>query len=418
MIRVVYTFLSNQTFAGGFDVGMTQAGFQLLHKMEDKGGFGMANCLANRHVLGQDWTSQIGPPDTWEVMNADVVVGNPPCSGWSVMAAKHFRGSDSPALSCTWNFVNYVARVKPKIAVFESVQQAFTHKDGLLTMRLLRQNLEDKTGLKWHLYHVRHNAYSVGGCAKRPRYFWIASQIPFGIEIPTPANPMPTFAEVIADLAPLESQWEPQPYDAGTSVHPWTQQLLNPAGTVDGHIGVTNPLIHRLADLMAGAEWKPGESLASIVKRYYAQHGKLPDSWAATQDKIIGKDFMLGFTTPTRWRGDGAARVITGGSLQLVIHPTLNRTITHREAARVIGFPDNWLIEPLKSVSGLSMTWGKGISTACGKWIGEWIHAALDGNPGTHTGTEIGERENEINVTNTWKQHVTAFTPQIATVVQ
>jgi hypothetical protein len=232
---------------------------------------------------------------------------------------------------------------------------------------------------------------------------------------------MPTFNDVISDLAPLDTQWEAQSYDPGASVHPWTQQLLNPAGTVDGHIGLTNPLTHRLADLMAGADWLPGESLASVVKRYYEVHGKLPDSWSATEEKILKKDFMLGFTTPTRWRGDGAARVITGGSLQLVIHPTLNRTITHREAARVIGFPDNWAIEPLKSVSGLFMTWGKGISTHCGKWIGEWIHAALDGNPGTYKGAPMGEREWDVNVTNAWKptwKPAPSVTPQIATVVQ
>ena len=416
-----YTYLSNQTFAGGFDVGMVQAGFKLLHKTEDKGGFGMANCLANRHVLGQDWTSQVSPPDQWEVKDADVVVGNPPCSGWSVMAAKHFRGSDSPALSCTWNFANYAARVKPYIAVFESVQQAFTHKDGLTVMRQLRELLERKTGFQYELFHVRHNAYGLGGCAKRPRYFWVASRIPFGIEPPLPAYPMPTFRDVINDLAPLDIQWEAQSYDPVASVHPWTQQLVNPAGTVDGHVTVNNPLTRRLADLMAGTEWKAGESLASVVKRYYTEHGKLPDSWAATQDKILAKDFMLGFTTPTRWRGDGPSRVITGGSMQLVIHPDLNRTITHREAARVLGFPDNWLIDPLRNVSGLTMTWGKGISTHCGKWIGEWMRSALEGNPGSYKGNPMGDREWDINVTNDWKRAVNlapSVTPQIATVVQ
>lgn len=417
MIRDMYTYLSNQTYAGGFDVGMTQAGFKLLHKTEQKGAFGTANCLANRHILGQDWTHQSGPASTWEVMPADVTVANPPCSGFSVMSAKHFRGGSSPILSCMWDYVGYVAKVRPQIAVFESVQQAFTHKDGLVTMRALRALLEERTGEKWNLYHVRHNAYGLGGCAKRPRYFWVASRIPFGIEVPEPANPMPTFNDVISDLAPLDWQWEAQSYDPVASVHPWTQQLVNPAGTVDGHIGLTNPLTHRLADLMAGTDWLPGESLAPVVKRYYETHGKLPDSWAATEEKILKKDFMLGFTTPTRWRGDGAARVITGGSLQLVIHPTLNRTITHREAARVIGFPDDWVIEPLKNVSGLFMTWGKGISTACGKWIGEWIHAALDGNPGQFTGNPLGEREWDINVTNAWKK-APSVTPQIATVVQ
>lgn len=76
----MYRFASCQTFAGGFDVGMVQAGFSFVHKVEQKGGFGMANCLANRHVLGQDWTSQVGDPETWYVPEVEVLAGNPPCS--------------------------------------------------------------------------------------------------------------------------------------------------------------------------------------------------------------------------------------------------------------------------------------------------------------------------------------------------
>jgi hypothetical protein len=68
-------------FAGGFALGMTQAGFTLVGKRELPGGFGVANCLANRHLLGDQWEAQVGPADSWEVMpNARVVFGNPPCS--------------------------------------------------------------------------------------------------------------------------------------------------------------------------------------------------------------------------------------------------------------------------------------------------------------------------------------------------
>jgi hypothetical protein len=76
----VYRFASSQTFAGGFDVGMVQAGFQFVHKVEQKGGFGMPNCLANREVLGFDWTHQVGDHREWHVPEVEVLAGNPPCS--------------------------------------------------------------------------------------------------------------------------------------------------------------------------------------------------------------------------------------------------------------------------------------------------------------------------------------------------
>lgn len=68
-------------FAGGFTLGMTQAGFELAGKRELPGGFGIANCLANRHLLGTQWEAQVGLPESWEVMpDTQVVFGNPPCS--------------------------------------------------------------------------------------------------------------------------------------------------------------------------------------------------------------------------------------------------------------------------------------------------------------------------------------------------
>jgi hypothetical protein len=68
-------------FAGGFTMGMAQAGFELIAKREHRGGFGVANCEANRHLLPGPWKAQASPADQWEVMpDASVVFGNPPCS--------------------------------------------------------------------------------------------------------------------------------------------------------------------------------------------------------------------------------------------------------------------------------------------------------------------------------------------------
>lgn len=391
-------------FAGGFTLGMVQARFTLVGKRELKGGFGVANCERNRHLLGDAWVSEVGEPETWTVPagGVDVVFGNPPCSGFSVMSSKTFRGADSKINHCMWAFARYVARARPLVAVFESVQQAYSSADGRELMRALRAHVEERTGLEWYLYHVRHNAYSVGGAAQRRRYFWLISRVPFGVEPPR-LSTLPVLNDVIGDLAPLPLTWQAQPYRA--PAHPWTIacEIINPAGVVDGHIAVDNPLTRRIADLVAGTEWRPGESVATVSRRYHATHGRLPESWARTESKIVDRDFVMGFTTPVRWRGENHARVITGGSLQMVLHPVLDRMITHREAARVLGFPDNWNILPLRDVSGLQMTWGKGITVQCGRWIGDWVRRALDGEPGEQAGTPVGDREREIDVTNAWR---------------
>lgn len=404
-------------FAGGFTLGVVQAGFKLVGKRELKGGFGVANCEANRHLLGANWSTEVGEPVTWSVPagGVDVVFGNPPCSGFSVMSSKSFRGADSKINHCMWAFAEYVTRAKPKIAVFESVQQAYNSADGKELMRRLREFVEERTGERWHLYHVRHNAYSVGGAAQRRRYFWLISRVPFGIEIPRPTV-LPALNDIIGDLAALHITWQAQPYRA--PAHPWTEHLLNPVGTVDGHVNLNNPLTRRLGDLMNGVEWRAGESIATVVKRHYTEHGCLPASWAGSEAKLVAKNFIMGFTTPTRWNGANHARVITGGSLQMVIHPWQNRLITHREAARVLGFPDNWNILPLRGVPGLHMTWGKGISVQCGQWIAGWVRRALDGEPGSVTGTALGERESDIDVTHSWREGTDRLNVKFPAVVQ
>jgi DNA (cytosine-5)-methyltransferase 1 len=400
---MLYRAVDVMSFAGGFTLGMVQAGFELAGKRELPGGFGVANCETNRHLLGNTWRAEVGHASTWTTPeDVHVVFGNPPCSGWSVMSAKSFRGADSPALSCTWDFARYVARVKPIVAVFESVQQAFTHADGLPTMRALRDLVEEQTGDRYGLYHIRHNAYTVGGAAIRRRYFWLISRVPFGVEVPRLRH-YPKFNDVIGDLAPLSETWYPQPYRA--PAHPWVHHLQSPDGTVDGHIGLHNPFGMRLRELLHTVEWRPGESIDTVLRRCYQQRGELPKSFAHNTEKLVRTDFAMGFTTPTRWKGDQPARVITGGGMTQIIHPWLPRTITHRECARVLGFPDNWNIQPLRRVSQLSATWGKGITTHCGRWIGEWIKKSLDGNPGSVTGTPLGEREWDINCTNSWQEH-------------
>jgi site-specific DNA-cytosine methylase len=391
-----------QGYAGGFTLGMVQAGFKLVGKREMKGGFGVPNCEVNRHLLGNDWKTEVGAPHEWSTVDADVVFGNPPCSGWSAMSAKHFRGGASPVLSCTYALVDYASRVMPQVVVFESVQQAFTHKDGLPTMRALRAYLEDKTSERWDLYHVLHNAYSVGGAAQRKRYFWVASRIPFGVTYVPPTG-LPVLMDVIGDLASLTQTWESQSYDSEWP-HPWAASRRSALARVDGHQAVDNPLTRRVGDLLAAVDWHPGDHLATVARRYYDTFGCLPPSWAATEAKHVAKDFFMGYTTPIRWKGSEPARVITGGSLYTVVHPTLNRTITHREAARILGFPDDWQLAPLRTTPGLAATHGKGITVDCGRWIGQQIERALSGCPGDFRGFPLDDREFVIDVTNGYKQ--------------
>lgn len=392
-----YTFVDCMGFAGGFSLGMVQAGFELVQKYELKGAFGAANMLANRDLLGDAWDLQVGDVYEWEPTPAHVIAGNPPCSGFSLLSRSDFRGVDSPVNACMHGFVNLVARTMPYVAVFESVQQAYT--GGKPLMQALHAKLEADTQRPWHLYHVLHNNASVGGSAIRRRYFWLVSQIPFGI-VPPEVTRVPNLQDVIGDLEGLERTWLPQPYRRPPSW--WSKERRSDTGVVDGHLYRITPALRRALDLIDGTEWKPKEHLALVTRRYYETHGCLPTSWP-NAEKLIASDFKMGFNQLVRWRHDRMARVITGGGLDLVLHPHEDRTLTHREVARIQGFPDDWAIQPLRGVSALHLTWGKGIPVDCGRWIGTWIDRALRGEPGDHTGELVGDREHVIDVTDAYR---------------
>jgi site-specific DNA-cytosine methylase len=387
-------------FAGGFTLGAVQAGFELQAKWElpPKPGFGSTNCLANRHLLGHKWEVEISAGD-WEPFYADAVFGNPPCSGWSLLSRKDFRGRGSPVEGCMWKFIGGVARVRPQIAIMESVAQAY--RQGSDLMRDLHAKLEAETGEDWQLTHVLHNAASVGGAAIRRRYFMVVSRVPFGIEAPNVAK-VPTLDDVIGDLENLARTWRAQPYRCPPSW--WARERRSDSYTVDGHQCRDTPLFRRALDLMRGVPWLPKEHMSQVCRKYYETHGRLPESWQATEAKVVANDFQMGYNQMIRWRGDRVSRVITGGGPDLVLHPHLDRLLTHREVARIMGFPDTWLIDPIRRAPGLQLTWGKGIPVDCGRWIAGWARAAIEERPGRAPAARLGEREWLYDVTDDYRR--------------
>jgi site-specific DNA-cytosine methylase len=144
--------------------------------------------------------------------------------------------------------------------------------------------------------------------------------------------------------------------------------------------------------------WHPGENMSKVARRYHAVTGTLPESWGEVRTtKFIAKDFEnMGFHQLTRWHADRPARVITGGSPGSVMHPTLLRLITHRETARVMGFPDDWRIWPLRNQSNLRLTWGKGIPVSSGRWISSWVRRSIAGHPGPLDGKPLDDSDPEL----------------------
>lgn len=392
-------------FAGGFTLGAVQAGFELVGKREEEGGFGVLACESNRHLLGDNWRTETTKPENWTVEKAEYVFGNPPCSGFSAMSEKQHQGRDSKINQCMWHFVNYVSRVKPQIAVFESVQLAYSKGRDL--MQDLRFDLETRTGIKWDLYHVLHNAYSLGGPAQRRRYFWVAVRkgMPFGVSLPK-LQSLPTLHDVIGDLVPQPLDWALREYYPGYDSSWYSGKYISFDGYVDGHNYNESAHTLRIQELMENDFWKQGEYIRDVQRRYYTQFGKLPAGFKDKEEELVKRDFFQGFNKACRWRWSDPARVITGDGPLIAWHPQFNRPLTYREIARVMGFVDDWFINPMRGKANFQSMWGKGITVDCGRWISTWVKNSMYGQPGDITGDLIGEDEYLIDVTNAWKNTV------------
>lgn len=309
------------------------------------------------------------------------------------MTDKRHRGVDAKINQCMWVLVEYAARVKPQVVIMESVRAAFS--TGHELMVALRARLEELSGQRYDLYHVFQDALELGGAARRPRYFWVVSRVPFGVDYPTVRRPV--LRDVWADLDGLAPTWQAQPYRRPATWWGERERVRAAGGVVDGHVGHLGVPTRRALDLLELAQrdggWPAGWHIGQLARHCWETLGELPKSWEHMKPKLLGNDFHMGYTSLIRWHADRPGRVITGAALDLVLHPWHPRTITHREAARVMGFPDDWHILPLRGVSNLRATWGKGITVQCGKWIGEQVRRALDGAPGAVTGRPLGDRE-------------------------
>jgi site-specific DNA-cytosine methylase len=399
-------FVDAHCFAGGLALGIKQGGdFELVAKKESQDGFGSLNMEANRHIMGENWETQSGMYSDWEPIDAQLVASNPPCSAFSLLSSRNVRGMDSKINACMWGVAEYAARVKPEIFVMESVQGAYTQGKDLMVR--LRARLEELSGDQYELTHVLHSARSVGSPQLRRRYLMVCHKIPFGLEPPEPQE-LPTVRDCIDDLRDLRIQWGPQSYKR-MPLSMWAATKRSFDGLVDGHMYMQNLSQQRMEVLLKTGRWTPGKQYSDLMKELYENDVELPEIFKS-YETMIEANWQFGWRSPGVIRPDWMCPVITGNGGGGLGHYTEPRILTQREVARLMGFPDNWLIEPNQKYKYLNSGWGKGVTVDVGRYFGTWLAKSINGEPGSVMGNLIGERERLINYT----QHFRTFEAQKA----
>jgi site-specific DNA-cytosine methylase len=397
-------FASVQGLGGGMELGIIQSGsFELVHRT---GGLDLGAPLVeqNRKLYGWNWTSNFTSNQRkWQQVDVAFVSSNAPCSAFSTLTSKTLRGTSAKVLQYTDEVFDFVAMQKktPLLVSIESVQQAFSL--GRPYFQQKRLELEEKTGKQWDLIWVFQSNQSLGGASVRRRVFITLSQIPFGVEYAQPAR-IARFGDAVRDLQGLELTTTLQPYRRPST---WWSTSRRAADGVDGHFNDPR-WNNEFAELIAmsdamGQRWAAGESLETVLRRVWAHYQRLPHEWQRNVHKHEPRNFGMGINQTSCWDPDALGRVVTGAGPMMSVHWAEPRLLTYREVFRLQGFPDTYRLYGSRDYKKASTVAGKGVPVDAGRWLGEWVGKAFNGEPGTILGEKIGDRERKIDLTHAWK---------------
>jgi DNA (cytosine-5)-methyltransferase 1 len=177
---------------GGFEVGMSQCGFEFIKTLEwDE------NCCktlnANKRFTGavEDDIQVIDimktPPEDFYDGTIDYIVGGPPCQSFSAAGrrAGGVAGTSDTRGTLFWYYCRYVEHFKPKAFVFENVRGILSSNKGV-DFKIICSSFEE---VGYKLYWRILNAADYGVPQQRERVFLVGIRNDIDIEF---RFPLPT----------------------------------------------------------------------------------------------------------------------------------------------------------------------------------------------------------------------------------
>lgn len=194
--EVAGTTVSLYSGAGGLDIGFAAAGFQPIWANDiDPLAVATYNKLFDRdHAHAGDIREQDVPGEG----AADLVVGGPPCQGFSV-AGK--MDPDDPRSRHVWDFLSVVQRVKPRAWCMENVKALAENRrwSGLLKS-LIAAGEEIGDGYEVSLLVLNASHYGVPQARERMFLIGMGNGAVIDDPPPTTKSAPPTVGEVLAML--------------------------------------------------------------------------------------------------------------------------------------------------------------------------------------------------------------------------
>jgi len=328
---------------GGLSVGFRDAGFKILAGVDiDKPALTtFKRNFPDTLALEADVTT-LDPEDFRNHLNLkpgelDCLIGGPPCQGFSKNVPAKNRFLEDPRNALVVRFLDFVRALRPKSVIMENVAEMRNAFNGTYTEII--QELFSSLGYESEVVTIVAADYGVP--QMRRRVFFTASQLGKGIPKPNRTHKNPneepdlftsnllpyvTVKEAISDLPSLKAgQGEsPQEYRNGFDSN-YQKLMRRNSELLFNHVAraLTPIQLDRCRSLKEGEDARHLPDNLKPKSHYSGAYGRL--SWSKPAPTI------------TRW-------VFHPGSGRF-FHPTDDRVITIREAARLQSFPDTFVFE-------------------------------------------------------------------------
>jgi DNA (cytosine-5)-methyltransferase 1 len=302
-----------------------------------------------------------------------VVFGGPPCQGFSYSNLRT-RSSDNPN---NWLFIEFMRVVQlwePDWVVFENVKGLTNTEGGIFLDQVLghlgKQGYTVSKGVL--------DAVKFGVPQHRERFFAVGSRNGVKLDLPTQNTPARyTVFDAIGDLPPLENgastSW--LPYGNGEPSK-YAKTMRSRRTTSPNHLVSRNApsIVKRYQHIPQGGNW---EDIPARLMKSYANRSRCH--------------------TGIYHRLDNSRQSIVIGNYRknMLIHPTEDRGLSVREAARIQSFPDRY--EFIGSIGFQQQQVGNAVPPVLAEGVFRGVMAAQDEAQGGR-GYRIAGEERMIKV--------------------
>lgn len=328
---------------GGFSVGFEKAGFFATKAVEfDKQIAAIYEINHPNTELFIDDIGNINNSSNFSENEVDVIIGGPPCQGFSMAGARIRQNSfvDDPRNYLFKQYLKVVQIVKPKVFIIENVKGILSMNNGDIFKEIIKvfSDSENFGGDRYYLHYKVVKGVEFGIPQKRERVIIIGrknADFDFEqyLELAKKAvlTKYPNFYDRVTLRDAISNL--PEPSENGIVSNPspesdYQKFLACSGATITNHnrFELTKKALDRVKQI------KPGQNFTALKEEIHSVHS---GSYGRLEWDGVAPTITTRFDTPS------------GGQF---IHPSEDRMITPREAARIQSFPDDFVFEGTKSI--------------------------------------------------------------------